>query len=137
MYYFGTNLDQRFSVPDFWPAKEATNQIPFEREEITEELARLRAKRLEARARRLALEQREAGAGVGAGEEVLVGGERGVGAIEGAVREGVLAENTGKGRSGESVLLKTLGNAREIEARASGPGEEMRQQGGKSWFKIW
>jgi len=53
MYYFGTNLDTRFSVPDFWPAPETTHKIPFEREELREELGRLRERRLERRARRL------------------------------------------------------------------------------------
>ena len=41
MYYFGTNLDNRFSVPDFWPKPEETNRIPFEREDIRKELDRL------------------------------------------------------------------------------------------------
>lgn len=46
MYYYGTNLDKRFSVPDFWPKPEQTNRIPFEKDEIKSELERLRAKRL-------------------------------------------------------------------------------------------
>lgn len=54
MYYFGTNLDQRFSVPDFWPKPGETHKIPFERDEIRVELERLRKKRLERRARRIA-----------------------------------------------------------------------------------
>ena len=53
MYYFGTNLENRFSVPDFWPKPENTHRIPFEKEEIREELERLRARRLERRAKRL------------------------------------------------------------------------------------
>ncbi|KAK3075529.1 hypothetical protein LTR53_001059 [Teratosphaeriaceae sp. CCFEE 6253] len=53
MYYFGTNLDSRFRVPDFWPKEGTTHTIPFEREEIKEELERLRARRLAVRARRL------------------------------------------------------------------------------------
>ena len=53
MYYFGTNLENRFSVPDFWPKPENTHRIPFEKEEIQGELERLRLKRLERRARRL------------------------------------------------------------------------------------
>lgn len=57
MYYFGINLDQRFAVPDFWPKKGETHEIPFEREEIAEELERLKRKRLAARARRLAAEE--------------------------------------------------------------------------------
>jgi protein PET100 len=47
MYYFGTNLDGRFSVPDFWPKEGQTHKIPFEREEIKKELERLKAKNLE------------------------------------------------------------------------------------------
>lgn len=56
MYYFGTNLDERFSVPEFWPKPEQTNKIPTEREEIQAELERLRQKRLYIRDRRLAAE---------------------------------------------------------------------------------
>ena len=58
MYYFGTNLEERFSVPDFWPAPESTHKIPFEREEIKAEVERLKAKRLAKRARRLQAEGR-------------------------------------------------------------------------------
>ncbi|KAH8894904.1 hypothetical protein GQ53DRAFT_820571 [Thozetella sp. PMI_491] len=56
MFYFGTNLDERFSVPDFWPTAEQSNKVPFEREEIKAELDRLRARRLYLRDRRLAAE---------------------------------------------------------------------------------
>ncbi|KAF1961071.1 hypothetical protein CC80DRAFT_436603 [Byssothecium circinans] len=49
MYYFGTNLDNRFSVPDFWPKEGQTHKIPFEREEIKAELERLKAKAAEAK----------------------------------------------------------------------------------------
>lgn len=66
MYYFGTNLESRFSVPDFWPKPENTHRIPFERGELEEELERLKKKRLDMRARRLELEQK--GGGDGAGE---------------------------------------------------------------------
>ncbi|CAK7211874.1 hypothetical protein SCUCBS95973_001272 [Sporothrix curviconia] len=54
MYYFGTNLDDRFVVPDFWPKPENANRIPTERDEIHAELERLRARRLYFRDRRLA-----------------------------------------------------------------------------------
>ena len=57
MYYFGTNLDSRFSVPDFWPKPEQTHTIPYEKEDIKAELDRLRERRLAARARRLEIEQ--------------------------------------------------------------------------------
>lgn len=42
MYYFGTNLDERFSVPGFWPTAEQSHKIPLEKEEIDKELARMR-----------------------------------------------------------------------------------------------
>jgi len=53
MYYYGKNLDNRFSVPDFWPKPEQTNRIPFEKEEIHSELERLRQRRLFLREKRL------------------------------------------------------------------------------------
>lgn len=53
MYYYGTNLDGRFSTPGFWPTPEQTHKIPFERDEIKGELERLRQKRLYLRERRL------------------------------------------------------------------------------------
>lgn len=56
MYYFGTNLDDRFAVPEFWPKAENANRIPTERDEIHAELQRLRARRLYQRDRRLAEE---------------------------------------------------------------------------------
>ncbi|KAK7749074.1 hypothetical protein SLS62_008469 [Diatrype stigma] len=59
MYYFGTNLDERFAVPDFWPKPEQANKVPFEREEIQAELQRLRARRLLLREQRLEQEARQ------------------------------------------------------------------------------
>jgi len=59
MYYFGTNLDSRFSVPDFWPTKQETHRIPFEKEDIRNELERLKQQRLARRERRLATEAGE------------------------------------------------------------------------------
>ena len=53
MYYYGTNLDNRFAVPDFWPKVEQTNRIPFEKDEIKAELERLRQRRLLLRDKRL------------------------------------------------------------------------------------
>ena len=58
MYYFGTNLDGRFSVPDFWPKPEHSNKVPVDRDEINAEIQRLRAQRLYHRERRLAAEAR-------------------------------------------------------------------------------
>lgn len=60
MYYFGTNLDNRFNIKGFWPAPEQTHKIPFEKEEIQKELDRLQKRRLEKRERRLAQEQENA-----------------------------------------------------------------------------
>jgi protein PET100 len=53
MYYFGVNLDEKFSTPDFWPKKSQTHTIPFEKDDIQHELAALKEKRLAARDRRL------------------------------------------------------------------------------------
>ncbi|KAF2688448.1 hypothetical protein K458DRAFT_440103 [Lentithecium fluviatile CBS 122367] len=47
MYYFGTNLDGRFHVPDFWPKEGQTHKIPYEREEIKKEIERLKARNAE------------------------------------------------------------------------------------------
>lgn len=58
MWYYGTNLDNRFSVPDFWPKPEQTYKIPFEKEEIHSELERLRQRRLYLREKRLEREAR-------------------------------------------------------------------------------
>jgi len=41
MYYFGTNLENRFSVPDFWPSQEQSHKIPYERDEIRAEVQRI------------------------------------------------------------------------------------------------
>ena len=57
MYYYGTNLDNRFAVPDFWPKPEQTNKVPFERDEINAELERLKARRLYLRDKRLEQER--------------------------------------------------------------------------------
>lgn len=43
MYYFGTNLENRFSVPGFWPTQEQSHRIPFERDEIKAEIERLQS----------------------------------------------------------------------------------------------
>ncbi|KAI9741973.1 MAG: hypothetical protein M1834_000362 [Cirrosporium novae-zelandiae] len=61
MYYFGTNLENRFTVPDFWPKNQETHKIPFEKDDIHAELERLKRRRLENRARRLATEGKEEG----------------------------------------------------------------------------
>ncbi|KAL6719656.1 hypothetical protein ACLMJK_001577 [Lecanora helva] len=53
MYYFGTNLENRFAVPDFWPEPGSTHKLPFEREELKEMSEQLKAQRLERRRKRL------------------------------------------------------------------------------------
>jgi protein PET100, fungi type len=45
MYYFGTNLDNRFTVPGFWPSAENSNKIPKSREELEAEYERIVARR--------------------------------------------------------------------------------------------
>jgi protein PET100 len=57
MYYFGTNLDGRFKVPDFWPKEGATHKIPYDRDEISAEIERLKARSAEVKKMR---EQEEA-----------------------------------------------------------------------------
>ncbi|KAL4898591.1 hypothetical protein BDV59DRAFT_197485 [Aspergillus ambiguus] len=58
MYYFGTNLDDRFSVPGFWPTTEQSHKIPLEKEEIDRELSRMRMVDTARRERRLEREAR-------------------------------------------------------------------------------
>ena len=41
MYYFGTNLQNRFSVEGFWPTSEQSHKIPYEKEEIRAEVERI------------------------------------------------------------------------------------------------
>lgn len=53
MWYFGTNLETRFTVPDFWPEPGTTHTIPFEKEDLKEMGERLKTDRLERRRRRL------------------------------------------------------------------------------------
>jgi protein PET100, fungi type len=53
MWYFGTNLDSKFSVQGFWPSKEQSNKVPRERQELDEELNRLKTIRLNLRQKRL------------------------------------------------------------------------------------
>ncbi|KIW26969.1 uncharacterized protein PV07_06752 [Cladophialophora immunda] len=40
MYYFGTNLENRFAVPGFWPTAEQSHKIPYDKEEIRAEIER-------------------------------------------------------------------------------------------------
>lgn len=41
MYYFGTNIEERFAVPNFWPKPEECNKIPHDRDEIRAEYDRI------------------------------------------------------------------------------------------------
>lgn len=63
MYYFGTNLEERFRVPDFWPKEEQSHKIPIEKSEIEKELARMK----QAKERRLLERQERAKAADAAG----------------------------------------------------------------------
>jgi protein PET100 len=60
MYYFGTNLDNRFSVPNFWPKPEECNKIPHDREEIRAEYERIVARQKLKQARKLEEQKRQA-----------------------------------------------------------------------------
>ncbi|KAF9891296.1 hypothetical protein FE257_004151 [Aspergillus nanangensis] len=60
MYYFGTNLDERFSVPGFWPTADQSHKIPIDKEEIDRELSRMRMIDTVRRERRVEREAREA-----------------------------------------------------------------------------
>ena len=72
MYYFGTNLDDKFSVRDFWPTKEQLNKIPTEREDISAEVERMKRRRLRRREARMVAEEGEEGV-VGMSEGVVMG----------------------------------------------------------------
>lgn len=41
MFYFGTNLDNRFSVNGFWPRPEECNKVPRDREEVVAEYEKM------------------------------------------------------------------------------------------------
>lgn len=103
MYYFGTNLDAKFSVPDFWPRPEQQHKIPFERDEIESELQRLQRRRLALRERRLREEgfeqfRRERETGQVEGEGVL-GVQEAVSGLRGFERptEGGTLDRLGEG----------------------------------------
>ena len=64
MYYFGTNLDGKFTVPEFWPKPGQTHKIPYDRDEIAKELERIKQRNLENKRRREEQERlRELGMG--------------------------------------------------------------------------
>ena len=70
MYYFGTNLDERFSVPGFWPTAEQSHKIPLEKEAIDRELWRMRMVEAVRRERRLEI---EAGQAETTAQQVVIG----------------------------------------------------------------
>lgn len=71
MYYFGTNLEDRFKVSDFWPSQEHSHKLPAEREDIKDELDRMRKKReTQMNVRRRLEEARE---GIRRGEDGMEG----------------------------------------------------------------
>ncbi|KAF7502105.1 hypothetical protein GJ744_007210 [Endocarpon pusillum] len=63
MYYFGTNLEDRFTVENFWPSQENSHRIPFEREEIRDEVRRI-ARETREKENRRRLEDLRLGGGV-------------------------------------------------------------------------
>lgn len=69
MYYFGTNLEERFTVRDFWPTAEQSHKIPESKEEIDRELSRMRRLDTLKRERRLREQQQQETAAVTAAEE--------------------------------------------------------------------
>lgn len=69
MYYFGTNLEERFTVHNFWPTAEQSHKIPESKEEIDRELNRMRRLDTLKRERKLREEQQQETATVVAAEE--------------------------------------------------------------------
>jgi protein PET100 len=59
MYYFGTSLDSRFSVPGFWPTAENSNKLPRDREELQVEYEKLVARQRAKQARKLEAEKQQ------------------------------------------------------------------------------
>lgn len=53
MYYFGTNIEERFAVPNFWPKPEECNKIPHDRDEIRAEYDRIITRQKLRQARKL------------------------------------------------------------------------------------
>jgi len=90
MYYFGTNLENRFSVDNFWPSQEQSHQIPYEIDEIRSEVVRIAREARERESRKM-LEELKRGGGVlrreGVAEASAGGGKRdGDGAGESSVK---------------------------------------------------
>lgn len=64
MYYFGTNLDERFDVPDYWPTKEQSHTLPYDHKELKEEVMRLQ-REMRAKAERRRVLEAQAGGSEG------------------------------------------------------------------------
>jgi protein PET100 len=62
MYYFGTNLDNRFSVHGFWPKPEECNQVPHDREELLAEYEKIVARQKLKQAKKLEEQRQQMGA---------------------------------------------------------------------------
>lgn len=72
MYYFGTNLENRFSVDGFWPTQEQSHKIPYEKDEIKAEVERIQREMRRRRETDSALAKASnAFRGRGAAEEVV------------------------------------------------------------------
>jgi protein PET100 len=79
MYYFGTNLDHKFSIPDFWPKPNQMHKIPFEKDDINSELERLKQRRLRLRAERIEREEMDG---------IVSGAREGLGNVKAPVQRG-------------------------------------------------
>ena len=69
MYYFGTNLDERFDVPDFWPTQEQSHKLPYDKHDLKKEVERIQGQMRERERLRKASEAQ--GDGLGADGSVL------------------------------------------------------------------
>lgn len=56
MYYFGTNLEDRFTVPGFWPTQDQSHKLPYDKDELKVEVERIRG---EIKEREIARRKRE------------------------------------------------------------------------------
>lgn len=56
MYYFGTNLDERFDVPDYWPTQANSHTLPYDHKDLKAEVLRLQREMKEKSERRKARE---------------------------------------------------------------------------------
>lgn len=61
MYYFGTNLDKRFSMGNFWPKPEESNRMVYDRKELEEEFRFIVARQRKYLEMKAAAEQRASG----------------------------------------------------------------------------